>query len=340
MKIKFDTKILLPIICIIAGIMLLGYSSHNYITDCKNVKWNSTDAVVVDLDSYETSSGGGKHSVHKRTVYVVSYEYYVDNVKYQEKARYQNPIIVGDTITVKYNPNAPSQSTTVTKPDTKGFVILLIFSAVFIIVGVLFFVIILRNKDYYTSSKSEDKPYYHPPKEKRNFKSYLLLLFPICVFLISLVLMYYQPFSVKTIDSNQFVQIMEENGYNAENSLDRIQKEFGMGSIITESYSVNTYNLRIDFCELNTAYNTEILFDGADLGATKYTVNEEHIMVGQNDNFYFVKAYKNNTFVYGTSTIEKKDQLLDLISKMGYYTEWLNICKKVTLKKWVWPFIN
>lgn len=311
--------ILLPIISIIAGIMLAGYITYDYSNECKNAKWPSTEATVVDMNSY-VSSGGGIKSSTSKTIYIITYSYDINGEKYKGEVRSLNPIPVGNSIEIKYNPEAPSFSTSITTPDTERFVISLIFGIILIAAGIIFTTIIWKKRALLTY-EIEDKPYYHEPKQKRNPTAYLKLLLPIGVFLLSIVLMYYQPFMQKNINADEFIQIMQSNGYESENSLDRLQTEFGMGSLIEQSYSVNTQDIRIDFCEINTSHNAEMLYNCSSLPAEKIVISKNNFTAAESNEFFYVKALKNNTFVYGACKTELKDKLLQLFEDMNYYSE-------------------
>ena len=311
---KYISKMIFPIICIIVGIILLGYITIDYTKECEQAKWPSIDATVIDMDSYETGHGRADFA---HTVYKTTYSYEVGNKKYTGEIRSYSPHQVGKNISVKYNPDNPSESTGITTPDTSRFVIAIIFGFVLVFVGILFTVIVWKNR--FILSADDDTKHYPSPKQKRNPKAYLPLLLPIAVFLVGAVLMYFQPFAQKSIDSNSFVQIMQEDGYTAENSLQRLQNEFGMGSIIIEAYSVNTDNIRIDYCKLNSDENAKLLYDSATLSAKTYDVTEKQFLAGFDDDCYYVKAYNSNTFIYAACKIKSKDELLKLLSDMGYY---------------------
>lgn len=314
-KKKLYSKMLFPIVCIIVGLLLGGYITYQYAEECDHTKWPSTQATVVDMNSYE-SGGGAKHS--NRTIYVISHEYVVEDISYKGEIKSYYPNQVGNRIEIKYNPKNPADSTAVTVPDTEMFIVVLIFSVILVVSGVFFTIVIWKNR-FILSVVSEDKPYYHGPKERINPKSYLRFLIPIGFFLLGLVLMYYQPFAQKNINANEFVQIMETDGYTAENSLERLQKEFGMGSIIEQAYSVNTENIRIDYCKLNTSDNAKLLYDSASLPANTYVISDKYFLAAEDNNFFYIKSFKNNTFVYGGCKIESKDELLRLLEDMSYY---------------------
>ncbi len=311
-----------PIICIIVGILLSGYATTEYINDCQKVKWQPTEAIVTDMDSYVTSVYGSRHTRRNRTIYIITYNYEVNGIEYTNEIRSEVPSQVDRNINIKYNPDEPSKSTTITAPDTSLFIIVF-FGIVLIFGGVIFTVIIWKNRFVFTDIEyDKSEPYYQGPNQKSVSKSYLkTILFFACFLILTFVLMYFQPFAQKNINSNDFVQIMQSEGYTAENSLDKTQKEFGMGSIITESYSVNTYNIRIDYCVLNSNKNAKLLYDSASLSADTYTITDKQFLGSQDNEFFYCKAYINNTFVYGACKIEQKDKLLQILKDMGYYSK-------------------
>ena len=311
-----------PIICIIVGILLSGYATTEYINDCQKVKWQPTEAIVTDMDSYVTSVYGSRHTRRNRTIYIITYNYEVNGIEYTNEIRSEVPSQVDRNINIKYNPDEPSKSTTITAPDTSLFIIVF-FGIVLIFGGVIFTVIIWKNRFIFTDIEyDKSEPYYQGPNRKSVSKSYLkTILFFACFLILTFVLMYFQPFAQKNINSNDFVQIMHSEGYTAENSLEKTQKEFGMGSIITESYSVNTYNIRIDYCVLNSNKNAKLLYDSASLSADTYTITNKQFLGSQDNEFFYCKAYINNTFVYGACKIEQKDKLLQILKDMGYYSK-------------------
>lgn len=313
-------KIIFPIICIIVGALLAGYITVEYSNDSKKANWQPTEATVTDMDSYETS---GSSDDAGRTIYIITYNYEVNGVEYTADIRSEVPSQVGRNINIKYNPDEPSKSTTITAPDTSKFIIILFFAIVLIFGGIIFTIIIWKNRLIFTDIEYEkSKPYYQGPNQKSVSKPYLkTLLFFVCFLILAIILMYFQPFAQKNIKSNDFVKIMQSEGYTAENSLEEAQKDFGMGSIITEAYSVNTYNIRIDYCVLNSSKNAKLLYDSASLPADTYTITDKQFLGSQNDNFFYCKAYINNTFVYGGCKIEQKDRLLQLLKDIGYYSE-------------------
>lgn len=93
-----------PIICIIVGILLSGYATTEYINDCQKVKWQPTEAIVTDMDSYETS--GGRYDM-TTTIYVITYNYKVNGIEYTNEIRSEVPSQVGRNINIKYNPDEP-----------------------------------------------------------------------------------------------------------------------------------------------------------------------------------------------------------------------------------------
>ena len=319
---RYIIKMIFPIICIIVGILLSGYATTEYINDCQKVKWQPTEAIVTDMDSYVTSVYGSRHTRRNRTIYIITYNYEVNGIEYTNKIRSEVPSQVDRNINIKYNPDEPSKSTTITAPDTSLFIIVF-FGIVLIFGGVIFTVIIWKNRFVFTDIEyDKSEPYYQGPNQKSVSKSYLkTILFFACFLILTIILMYFQPFAQKNINSNDFVQIMQSEGYTAESSLEKTQKEFGMGSIITESYSVNTYNIRIDYCVLNSNKNAKLLYDSASLSADTYTVTDKQFLGSQDDEFFYCKAYINNTFVYGACKIEQKDKLLQILKDIGYYSK-------------------
>lgn len=151
-KRTYIVKMIFPIMCIIVGILLSGYATTEYINDCQEVKWQPTEAIVTDMDSYETS--GGRNDL-PTTIYIITYNYEVNGIEYTNEIRSEVPSQVGRNINIKYNPDEPSKSTTITAPDTSKFIIILFFSIVSIFGGVIFTVIIWKNRLIFTDIEYE-----------------------------------------------------------------------------------------------------------------------------------------------------------------------------------------
>lgn len=313
-KFSFIKKIALPIACIIIGIVLAGFITSEYISDSEKMNWTSAEAVVVDLDSYRTSGGGHSSS---RTVYKISYSYNVDGTEYTGLATSYSPMQLGKELQIKYNPSSPSESTALAKPDTQGLVIVLIFSVVLIAIGIMFTIIMWKSR-FELMIIDEDKPYYHEPKGRTNWKAYLGLI-PVAIFIIAGVLMYSQPFAQKDINQNDFVQIMSNNGYEVEESTDRLQTELGVGSLLKESYSVNKNDFRIDYCVINSNENAQLIYDSTTLYADVYVITNHNFVATEQGNMFYFKACNNNIYVYGGCTLENKDKMLELLKNMNYY---------------------
>ncbi|MDO4365146.1 MAG: DUF3592 domain-containing protein [Clostridia bacterium] len=167
-KRTYIIKIIFPIICIIVGALLSGYITVEYSNDCKKANWQPAEATVTDMDSYETSGDT------RRTIYIITYNYEVNGVEYTADIRSEVPSQVGRSINIKYNPDEPSKSTTLTAPDTSKFIIILFFGIVSIFGGIIFTVIIWKNRLIFTDVEYEkNEPYYQGTNQKSVSKSYL-----------------------------------------------------------------------------------------------------------------------------------------------------------------------
>lgn len=319
MKNKRYVKFLvLPIICIAAGIALSAYITYQYAEEYKNSKLPSAQAEIVDMTSYEKSGAKGRID----TVYIISYQYEIDGVLYESSFNSYSPKLVGDNIEIKYNPENPSVSTAVTAPDTKSFAFVLCFGFIFIVVGAVIAISVYKNRyQFIVEMTGTSDNITHTQNQKRNPKAYFGLLLPLAVFLIAVALMYFQPFAQKSINADEFAKIMQTEGYEAENSLERLQIEFGMGSLIEQAYSVNTDVLRIDFCQLNTSHNARLLYNSAFLPDGEQVIDGKNMYASQDEEFFYIKLTRNNTFVYGACSAELKTELLQLLSDLDYYNE-------------------
>ncbi len=124
---------LMGMICFVSGLRLMGTGVWNYIDQHRQTDWTFAAAEVVDLSS-RVESSGRHHSSH--TVYDITYQYEVNGNFYSDTLYNRSePLLLGDTVSIKYDPDAPENSTDILAPDIGNLIVFLAAGAVFTVIG-------------------------------------------------------------------------------------------------------------------------------------------------------------------------------------------------------------
>ena len=120
-------------VMMIVGIGLIVDGIGNYVDQSRQKGWITTAATVTDASSqvvrYPTKG-------RSRTYYTIVYEYEANGEIYTGSIGHLlSPRLVGDTITVKYDPEMPEENTTILSPNTRDLVTLLILGTAIAVVG-------------------------------------------------------------------------------------------------------------------------------------------------------------------------------------------------------------
>lgn len=135
MKNKFFTYIV-PVILLLGGILFVALGVIN-LNQVKN--YPQVDAVVTHLEQ-ETEVGADNGDINETitVLYIVDGKEYQEVLQFHEVGKYQ----VGDTVTVRYDPENPNY---VTAGNTKTSVIYIALGAVFALGGLAMLIKFLRN---------------------------------------------------------------------------------------------------------------------------------------------------------------------------------------------------
>lgn len=134
----------IPLIGLVAlfitlAILFLNQSFSTYSTQLNQRNWKITEATVLSTQSRRESTGSARHSSY-RTVYDTNYVYTVNGENYRGKAVGLPSLISdGDTLEIKYNPDAPEESTHILTPQTNSLISSLLF--VVMIIVMMFFIL-------------------------------------------------------------------------------------------------------------------------------------------------------------------------------------------------------
>lgn len=125
---------LMGYVMLIVGIGLIVNGIKDYAEQSRQNDWLTTQATVTDVSSHVVRShGSGNRS---STYYTLVYEYTVNGETYTGKSgQLSSPRLVGDVITVKYDPEAPEESTTTLSPHTRDLVVLLVLGTAIAVAG-------------------------------------------------------------------------------------------------------------------------------------------------------------------------------------------------------------
>lgn len=120
-------------VMMIVGIYLIVNGIKDYAEQSRQKDWLTTQATVTDVSSqvvrYPTKG-------RSRTYYTIVYEYEANGEIYTGSIGHLlSPRLVGDTITVKYNPEVPEENTAILSPNTHNLVVLLILGTAIAAVG-------------------------------------------------------------------------------------------------------------------------------------------------------------------------------------------------------------
>lgn len=123
MKKKKRTIPIFSIIIICFGIAFFVMGITGYIQQLGQRDWSVATATVINVDK-RTESGGGRHGHRShRTVYDILYQYEANgNVYTGEIVKSNAPKKLGETLEIKFDPDAPENSTKYLEPSP-GFLV-------------------------------------------------------------------------------------------------------------------------------------------------------------------------------------------------------------------------
>lgn len=119
------------VVALLIGIFLFNSGANTYIQSYKQTDWVTGSAYITDISELNRRVGRGGIN------YSMTYEYFVDGTRYTgEYGPLANSIAVGKSIQIKYDPDAPENSTGFLKPVINDLV-LVIIGSVFAVCGFL-----------------------------------------------------------------------------------------------------------------------------------------------------------------------------------------------------------
>ena len=322
---------LMGYVMMVVGIVLIVNGIKDYAEQSRQNDWLTTSATVTDVSSEEGSSSS-LHNSHI-TYYIMTYEYVVDGKTYTgSTGRMSSPRLVGDTITVKYNPEVPEENTAILSPNTHNLLVLLILGTAIAVVGFFLSGVLelLRSLLRRTHTEELKKSV---PETDTGFDSTAIAKIPakqwvprLAAWLLAFVaLVLFVKFFLTsgTSDLDKFRNAAAAAGYTAVDSTEDIRQSWGIGSMLIRSVSVHEDSLRLDYCRLDSADACYRFYAAATLPITG-EVTESNTFTGQvyavdSPTNFAAKIRSGQIMLYVYTTQEGKADVLAFLESVGYW---------------------
>lgn len=318
-------------VMMIVGIYLIVNGIKDYAEQSRQNDWLTTQATVTDVSSHVVRfHGSGNRS---RTYYTLVYEYTVNGETYTGKSgQLSSPRLVGDVITVKYDPEAPEESTTTLSPHTRDLVVLLILGTAIAAVGVFLSGVIGLVRELLQKGRT-GKPNESVSKTDTGFDSSAIAKIPakqwvprLAAWLLAFVavVLFVKFFLTSNIASpDEFRNAAVSAGYAAADSTEDVRQRWGVGSMLIRSVSVHEDSLRLDFCRLDSADGCRRIYAAATLPITgevteSNTAARQIYAVDSPTNFA-AKIRSGRMLLYVFTTQEDKADVLAFLESVGYW---------------------
>lgn len=319
------------LVMLIVGIGLIVDGIGNYVDQSRQKDWITTSATVTDVSSEEGSSSS-LHNSHI-TYYIMTYEYVVDGKTYTgSTGRMSSPRLVGDTITVKYDPEMPEENTAILSPNTRDLVVLLILGTAIAVVGFFLSGVLelLRSLLRRTHTEELKKSV---PETDTGFDSTAIAKIPakqwvprLVAWLLAFVavVLFVKFFLTSNIASpDEFRNAAVSAGYAAADSTEDLRESWGVGSLLSRSVSVYESSLRLDLCKMDSADSCRRLYAGMTLPITgevteSNTLSRQVYAVDTPTNFS-AKICIGQMLLYVFTTQEDKADVLAFLESVGYW---------------------
>lgn len=324
---------LMGYVMMVVGIVLIVNGIKDYAEQSRQNDWLTTQATVTDVSSHVVRShGSGNRS---STYYTLVYEYTVNGETYTGKSgQLSSPRLVGDVITVKYDPEAPEESTTTLSPHTRDLVVLLVLGTAIAVVGFFLSGVLelLRSLLRRTHTEELKKSV---PETDTGFDSTAIAKIPakqwvprLAAWLLAFVaLVLFVKFFLTsgTSDLDKFRKAAAAAGYTAVDSTEDIRQSWGIGSMLIRSVSVHEDSLRLDYCRLDSADVCYRFYAAATLPITG-EVTESNTFTGQvyavdSPTNFAAKIRSGQIMLYVYTTQEGKADVLAFLEAAGWWSE-------------------
>ena len=318
------------LVMLIVGIGLIVDGIGDYADQSHQKDWISIEATVTDVSSqvvrYPTKG-------RSRTYYTIVYEYEANGEIYTGSIGHLlSPRLVGDTITVKYDPEMPEENTTILSPNTRDLVTLLILGTAIAVVG--FFLSggleLFRNL---LRKKHTEEPKESVPKTDIGFDSTAIAKIPakqwvprLAAWLLAFVavILFVKFFLTSgAADLDEFRNAAVATGYTAVDSTEDVRQRWGVGSMLIRSVSVHEDSLRLDFCRLDSADGCRRIYAAATLPitgeVTESSTAARQIYAVDSPTNFAAKIRNGRMMLYVFTTQEDKADVLAFLESVGWY---------------------
>ena len=318
------------LVMLIVGIGLIVDGIGDYADQSHQKDWISIEATVTDVSSqvvrYPTKG-------RSRTYYTIVYEYEANGEIYTGSIGHLlSPRLVGDTITVKYDPEMPEENTTILSPNTRDLVTLLILGTAIAVVG--FFLSggleLFRNL---LRKKHTEEPKESVPKTDIGFDSTAIAKIPakqwvprLAAWLLAFVavILFVKFFLTSgAADLDEFRNAAVATGYTAVDSTEDVRQRWGVGSMLIRSVSVHEDSLRLDFCRLDSADGCRRIYAAATLPitgeVTESSTAARQIYAVDSPTNFAAKIRSGRMMLYVYTTQEDKADVLAFLESVGYW---------------------
>ena len=320
------------LVMLIVGIGLIVDGIGDYADQSHQKDWISIEATVTDVSSqvvrYPTKG-------RSRTYYTIVYEYEANGEIYTGSIGHLlSPRLVGDTITVKYDPEMPEENTTILSPNTRDLVTLLILGTAIAVVG--FFLSggleLFRNL---LRKKHTEEPKESVPKTDTGFDSTAIAKIPakqwvprLAAWLLAFVavILFVKFFLTSgAADLDEFRNAAVATGYTAVDSTEDVRQRWGVGSMLIRSVSVHEDSLRLDFCRLDSADGCRRIYAAATLPitgeVTESSTAARQIYAVDSPTNFAAKIRSGRMMLYVYTTQEDKADVLAFLEAAGWWSE-------------------
>lgn len=320
-------------VLMIIGIYLIVNGIKDYAEQSRQNDWLTTQATVTDVSSHVVRShGSGNRS---STYYTLVYEYTVNGENYTGKSgQLSSPRLVGDVITVKYDPEAPEESTTTLSPHTRDLVVLLVLGTAIAAVGGYLSGVIGLIRELLQKGRT-GKPNESVSKTDTGFDSSAIAKIPAKQWVLRLaawllafivVVLFVKFFLTSNIASpDEFRNAAVSAGYAAADSTEDLRESWGVGSLLSRSVSVYESSLRLDLCKMDSADSCRRIYAAATLPitgeVTESTSPTSQMYAVDSPTNFAAKIRGGSMLLYVFTTQEDKADVLAFLESVGYWDE-------------------
>lgn len=318
-------------VMMLVGVYLLVGGIGDYADQTRQNDWITIEATVTDVSSKEGSSSPPHSS--STTYYIMAYEYAVDGETYTGRTgRMSSPRLVGDTITVKYDPEMPEENTATLSPNTHNLVVLLILGTAIAVVGFFLSGVLELLRKLLRKGHTE-KPKKPAPAADTGFGATAIAKIPakqwvprLAAWLLAFVaVVLFVKFFLTSgaADLDEFRDAAAAAGYTAVDSTEDIRQSWGVGSMLSRSVSVREDSLRLYLCKMDSADSCRRIYAGISLPITGEET-ESNTLTGQvyavdSSEYFSAKLRIGNRMLYVFTTQEDKADVLAFLESVGWW---------------------